>query len=440
MKFYDREEELKILSKAESLKYQRSIMTVLIGRRRIGKTTLALQNYTKDKVLYFFISRKSEPLLCEEFIGEIHEKLGEKPVGTITKFEILFEYLLNLSIKIPFTLIIDEFQEFFRINESIYSSIQKLWDRYRDRSKIHLVVCGSTYSLMKRIYEDSKEPLFGRADFKINLKPFKISTIREILYEHNSYSKLNLLDWYIVSGGVAKYIELLILNEAYDLNRIIDVVCNENSIFLDEGKNRLIEEFGKDYTTYFSIMSLIANSKTSKSEIESIIEKNISGYLFRLEHDYNIIKSIKPINGRRGSKVQKYEIDDNFLYFWFRFIYKYRSLIEAENFKALKYIILRDIDILRGKFLEKLYIEIFKEQEQFTDIGSFWDRKGENEIDVVAVDDFNRKVLCCEVKLHKRDYNLEVLKEKSKKLFEYYKDYKFEYKVVDLEDIEEFMK
>lgn len=166
-------------------------------------------------------------------------------------------------------------------------------------------------------------------------------------------------------------------------------------------KNRLIEEFGKDYMVYFSLLSLIARSKTSRSEIESILEKNVSGYLFRLENDYNIIKAIKPISGKKGSKIQKYEIEDNFLFFWFRFIYKYQTLVDAENFKALRYIIERDIDTLREKFFEKLFMELFKEKQEFTSIGSYWDRKGENQINIVAVDDLNKN-LCCEVKLQKK--------------------------------------
>ncbi|WOE71056.1 hypothetical protein RZR97_05625 [Hydrogenimonas thermophila] len=92
---------------------------------------------------------------------------------------------------------------------------------------------------------------------------------------------------------------------------------------MQEGKNRLIEKFGKEYGTYFSILSLIASSKTSRSKIESILERNISGHLARLENDYHIIKSIKPIGSKKNSKTQKYEISDNFLAFWFRFIYKY---------------------------------------------------------------------------------------------------------------------
>ena len=336
MKFYNREKELEILTKADKLKAKKSIMTMLIGRRRIGKTTLALQNFSKDKVIYFFVSKKNEQLLCEEFIEELSNKLEIKVFGKLSKFEELFEYILELGKTKTFTLIIDEFQEFFRINESIYSSIQKLWDLNKNKTNIHLITCGSVYSLMKKIYEDKKEPLFGRSDFKIDLKPFKVSVLKEILKDNNAYSNENLLDFYLLTGGVAKYIELFTLHKSFDLNSMIDTIIEPNSIFLDEGRNRLIEEFGKEYGTYFSILSLIASSKTSRSEIESILERNISGHLSRLENDYNIIKSIKPINAKPNSKVQKYEIVDNFLAFWFRFIFKYQSLIEAENFDRLK--------------------------------------------------------------------------------------------------------
>lgn len=75
--------------------------------------------------------------------------------------------------------------------------------------------------------------------------------------------------------------------------------------------------------------------------------------------------------------------------------------MDAENFKALRYIIERDIDTLREKFFEKLFMELFKEKQEFTSIGSYWDRKGENQINIVAVDDLNKN-LCCEVKLQKK--------------------------------------
>jgi AAA+ ATPase superfamily predicted ATPase len=436
MKFYNREIELQKLSKADKLKSKKAIMTMLIGRRRVGKTTLALQNYSNDKVLYFFVSKKSEALLCEEFLLEIQNKLQVQMFGKITKFEELFEYLLQLAKDKLFTLIIDEFQEFYRINESIYSSIQKLWDLNKDSSKIHFIACGSIYSLMKKIYEDSKEPLFGRADFKISLQPLKVSVLKEILNDYNNYSAKNLLDFYVLTGGIAKYIEIFILEETFDIDSMIDLICQQDSLFLNEGKNRLIEEFGKEYATYFSILSLIADSKTSRSQIESILEKNISGHLARLENDYNIIKSIKPIDAKLNSKVQKYEIIDNFLAFWFRFIYKYQSFVEANNFEALKEIIKRDLDTFKGKFLEKLFVDLFKEQYSFTKIGSYWDRKSENEIDIVGIDELNSSITFCEVKLNKRKLDETKLILKSKKLVEKYSNYRVYYKLLSLDDLE----
>ena len=439
MKFYNREKELAILKRADSLKSRQAIMTMLIGRRRIGKTALALQSFEEDKKLYFFVSKKNEALLCEEFTEEITQKLGIKIFGEFKKVEDIFEYLLELAKKEPFTLIIDEFQDFYKINKSIYSSIQKLWDLYKKESKIHLVACGSIYSLMKKIYEDNKEPLFGRADFKIDLQPLRVPILKEILDDYDSYTPKNLFDFYILTGGVAKYIELFVLYGSFDRDSMIDEIVKPNSLFLDEGKNRLIEEFGKEYGTYFSILSLIASSKTSKSEIESILEKSISGHLYRLEKDYNIIKSIKPIGSKINSKMQKYEIVDNFLAFWFRFIYKYQSLIEAEAYERLKEIIYRDFDTFAGKFLEKLFIELIKEKGLYTTIGNYWERGNRNEIDIVAIDEIDKRLLICEVKLSPKRLNRDILVQKSINLVQKFKGYQVTYKLLSLDDIDSFL-
>jgi hypothetical protein len=433
MKFYDREEELEILKRADSLKYERSILTLIVGRRRIGKTSLVLK--VSDNPIYFFISRKNESLLCEEFCEELKEK-SFNIYGKFEKFEKLFEYILELSKTKPITLIIDEFQEFFKINPSVFSSIQKIWDLKKNEARVHLIVCGSVYSLMKKIFENEKEPLFGRADFKINLKPFKIKVLKNILEDYSEYNSENLLNFYTITGAVAKYVELLVLYKAFDLKSMINEIISPYSIFLDEGKNRLIEEFGKEYTTYFSVLSLISSSKTSKREIESVLQKNISGYLERLENDYKIIKSVRPINARKGSKLKKYEIIDNFLNFWFRFLYKYRSCIESENFERLKYLVLRDFSSYRGKFLEKIFIEILKSENKWTKIGKYWERGNKNEIDIVAMDEKRKKILFAEVKINKNNANLNKLILKSKKMTEQFKDYEHLYEIFSLEDIE----
>ena len=435
MKFYNRNDELALLKKADTLKNEHSVMTILIGRRRIGKTTLALQPFTKEPKLYFFVSKKEESLLCEEFLEEIKDKLALPIFGEIRTFENLFALLMQAAQTISFTLVIDEFQEFERLNASIYSVMQRIWDTNKASTKMHLILSGSIYSLMKKIFENAHEPLFGRADFKLHLQPFHGSTLKEILHDYGAYSSCNLLDFFILTGGVAKYIELFINVKAFDRISMINEIVNPHGLFLDEGRNRLIEEFGKEYGVYFSILSLIANSKTSKGEIESILEKNISGYLYRLENDYNIIKSIKPINAKPNSKVQKYEIVDNFLYFWFRFIFKYQSLIEAGSFEKLKEIILRDFDMFSGKFLEKLFVDQFKEQQQFTHIGSYWERGNQNEIDIVAIDELEKTLMICEVKLAKKRLEQSVLETKAKKLLADYPNYTIQWKLLSLEDV-----
>jgi len=356
MKFYDRAEELKNLKEIQTSSLKSSKMTIIYGRRRVGKTTLVKKAY--DNKVYLFVSKKNEIILCEEFIDIITNSLDIKILGEFRSFAKLFEYIMQISINKPFTLIIDEFQEFLYINNSIFSEIQNIWDEYKDKSKLNLIFCGSIYSLMKKIFENQKEPLFNRANNKILLKPFDIETIKEILKDNNpTYNNMDLLSFYIFSGGIAKYIEIFYDKEAFCYEKMLDVIFHQNSLFIEEGKNILIEEFGKEYTTYFSILSLIANSKTSRREIESILEKNIGGYLDRLENEYNIIKKIKPIFAKEGSRSVKYEIIDNFLAFWFRFIFKYKSAIEIENFDFVKKILKRDFNTFAGKFLEKYFIE-----------------------------------------------------------------------------------
>ncbi len=440
MKFYNRELELEVLKKADSLKSKYSVMTMLIGRRRVGKTTLVLQNYSQDRVVYLFVSKKNEHLLCEEFVEQLSLQLEIKVFGEFKSFEKLFEYIFELGKTINFTLIVDEFQELGKINSSIYSVLQKLWDLNKKQTHIHLIACGSIYTLMKKYFEDKGEPLFGRADFKIDLQPLKVPVLKEILQDYESYSAENLLDFYTITGGVAKYIELFVLNSSFDLDDMLDTMIDPNSLFLQEGRNRLIEEFGKEYQTYFSILSLLSSSKTSKSEIESILDKNISGYLTRLEYDYNIIRSIKPLGSKPNTKVQKYEIVDNFLAFWFRFIYKYQSLIEAQNFDRLKSIIKRDFSTYKGRVLERLFVELFKQQQIYTSIGAYWERGNKNEIDIVAIDDIDKRIVFCEVKLSKKRLNQNELILKSQKLLQKYSDYEAEYKLLSLEDINKFFK
>jgi len=434
MKFYNRQKELANLYHIEQASQLSSKMTFIVGRRRIGKTKLIKEAYPKK--IYLFVSKKDEAMLCEEFVGIISNALNIKLLGEFRNFKNLFEYLMQLGQHRHFTLVIDEFQEFLTINSSIYSDMQNIWDTYKDTTKINLILCGSIYSLMKRIFEDKKEPLFGRADNKIHLKSFSVATLKEILKEHHPhFEPKDLLSFYIFTGGVAKYVELFVDKKAYTFEKQLEAIFDEFSLFLEEGKNLLIEEFGKEYTTYFSILSLIANSKTARTEIESILGKNIGGYLDRLENEYTLIKKVKPILAKEGSRTLKYEIIDNYFNFWFRFIYKYKSAIEIENYTFVKEIVKRDFDLYSGRFLEKYFIQMMKNNKTFSHIGTYWERGNHNEIDIVAIDELGKKLAFYDVKLNEKKLDLNALKQKSLKLLDKFNGYKVEYRGLSLRDM-----
>jgi len=215
----------------------------------------------------------------------------------------------------------------------------------------------------------------------------------------------------------------------------LDLIFDDYSMFLEEGKNLLIEEFGKEYMTYFSTLSLIASSKTSRREMESILERNIGGYLDRLEVEYSIIKKIKPIFAKEGSRTVKYEIIDNFINFWFRFVYKYRSAIELKNYEYVKNIVRRDYETYSGLFLERYFREKLRLSYDYSAIGNYWERGNQNEIDIVAVNEYEQKILIGEVKRNPKKIDLHKLEEKALKLTSKLHRYSVEYRGFSLMDM-----
>lgn len=436
MKFYDRVQELEILREIEVMSAESAQMTMMVGRRRVGKTTLLRNAFIATPVLYFFIGRKNEILLCEEFTEEIEAKLGET-FGRFSSFAQLFKVLMQLSKRKNFTLIIDEFQEFRNISRSLFSDMQNIWDANKEESRINLVICGSIYSMMKQIFENSKEPLYGRATARMHIHPFEISTLKAILTDnYPDYKPEDLLAFYLLTGGVAKYIEQLVIRKAFTKEKILKAVLSPGSYFLEEGKDVLIEEFGRDYNNYFSILALIASSKTARGDIESTLNMPIGGYLDKLENEYNIIRRVRPFMAKEGSRNNKYRIVDNFLQFWFRFIYKYRSAVEIGNLDYVRQIVERDYETYSGYVLEKYFRQLLAESKSYSDVQSYWDRKGENEIDIIAVNDFKKRLLIGEVKRNRERINLHILENKAAEIVKKYTDYQIEYQGFSLEDLE----
>ena len=425
MKFYNRKKEQEILLQNKIQSEKSACFTVMVGRRRIGKTSLLLESVRGQKYLYLFVARTNENLLCSQFQSDAEKMLGLKIFGTITQFRDLFEQLLIFATREHFTLIIDEFQEFESVNPAIFSDIQNLWDQYKDKARINFIACGSIYSLMMKIFENRKEPLFGRLSSKIILQPFAVSVTKDILREYNAkYTPEDLLCLYLLTGGVAKYIELLMDAGAVTHKQMLDMVTRADSPFLGEGKDLLISEFGKEYGTYFSILQLIASGKNRQSEIDSIIDKNTGAYLVNLEKEYSLIVRNKPMFSKPGSRRARWSLNDNYLRFWFRFIYPNQSLIEMGRFDLLREYIDKNYEQYSGLILEKYFREKISESFRVTEIGSYWDSKGENEIDIVALNDLDKTSIIAEVKRNAKKIDMVKLETKVKSIQKHLAKYK----------------
>jgi AAA+ ATPase superfamily predicted ATPase len=122
---------------------------------------------------------------------------------------------------------------------------------------------------------------------------------------------------------------LLIDNKAYTLKKMLDFIVQEDSQFISDGKNMLVEEFGKDYAIYFTVLSSIARGENTRGQIENTVGSEVGGYLTRMERDYGLITRYIPLFAKSETKNVHYSIEDNFLTFWFRFIYK-SHIVEIE--------------------------------------------------------------------------------------------------------------
>ena len=429
MKFYDREKELSALERVRQTAFSNhSQMTVLTGRRRIGKTSLIFKSCEGTPTVYLFVSRSNEADLCMRFTSEVRLSL-DVYVPDFTSFSEMFRFLMDLGKRMKFNLLIDEFQEFYYINQEIYSLMQDTWDRYRKESHVNLIVSGSVYTLMNRIFMNAKEPLYGRADRIMKLFPFTTSILKEVLADHKpDYTKEDLLALYTFTGGVPKYIELFMENGCTEMESMVDFMLQPESSFITEGQALLIQEFGKKYGNYFSILSAIANGKNTLSEMESAMGGiSLGGQLKRLEEDYNLVKKKRPVFSKESSQSVRYEVSDMFLRFWFRYFIKYQSYIEIHNYGHLADIIKKDYPTFSGIALEIYFRQQMMESEDFAEIGSWWqgkDNKEQDEIDIVGLYAESSRALVAEVKRQSKNFKPELFAQKvealrKKVLFKY---------------------
>lgn len=436
MKFYEREKELQQLKDIQQASADAAQMTVVTGRHRSGKTQLVLSATADVPTLYFFIARKAESLLCHEFAVEVSRVLGLADMSEVNDFRTLFKNLMAASKEQRFNVIIDEFQEFNTINANIFTDLQSLWDRNKDRSRICLFLLGSDTAQATRIFDGNHAPLAGRVTNVIHLEPYSSEVLKSILAEHSpKYTPEDLLAFYTFTGGVPKYVESLVKAGALTADKMIDLVCSEGSPFISEGKQLLIEDFGKEYTIYFSILTCIANDITSRSYIEEYIQKEIGGYLTRLETDFHLIRKLTPLFSKSGSKNVRYTIVDNFLRFWFRFIYSHADLVERGMYDELRGIVKSDFESYSNLCLLNWHRLRFIESQEFSLIGGWWDHRGENDIDLVGMDEEAKRAVIAGIARKSSDIDPHTLAQKAVVLHDALEGYQVEYRAYGLDEL-----
>ena len=435
MEFYGRDDELMQLKRIHESSVSASRFTVITGRRRIGKTSLVLKSVQGMRHVYLFVSRVSQKLLCEDMQRAMEEEGIEIP-GRIERFGDLLKALMIRSREESLVLIIDEFQDFEYVDKTIFQDIQNVWDRYKGESRISLVVCGSAHSMMVRIFENDKEPLFGRPTDKIVLNPLPIKVMEKVLEDHDgSYTSQDLLTFYMLTGGVPKYMEVLIDSGAFDSETMLKKATSAGSIFLTDGKDLLVTEFGKEYRTYASILQLLSSGKEKRSEIEDVLRTEAGAYLKRMEDELGLVRQVSPVFSEPGSRNIKWKVSDPYLKFYFRFVRPSTGYVESGRYDLLLRSVKAGLSDYEGRALEDFFRRRISEEDTYTEVGGYWNRKGDVEIDIVVVDDIERKVRLIEVKRNQKKLNIKGLESKGAMIRHELEGYDVSYEGLSSEDV-----
>jgi AAA+ ATPase superfamily predicted ATPase len=398
IKFYNRENELNLLERVK-----KPFFAIIYGRRRVGKTTLALKFCENKDFLYFFVNpKKSEAQLIDEYFNLLRVKLNLeeyiRPKNWEEFFNILFERYGGV-------VIFDEFQWFLEINPQVPFILQKYLDV---KKKLTVIILGSVVGMMKKLFAEEASPLFKRADVVIKLEPFDFKTVFKILDEVGIKDMEEKLKFYMVFGGIPHYYSLI---SAYGIKNFSDaiksLILEINAPLKNEVEEIFRESFGKDYRTHFSILFAIGSGETKLekiSSLSSIKQTSIMPYIYDLKDLVEVIEERKYF----GKKKKYYVLKDNFFKFWFRYIYKNWGLLTIDWRKVFEEIendMNNYFGLLFEDFAREFLMELLRAGKfSFTKIEKFVGYFRENgkrkkfEIDIACFDEKTDELTFFEVK------------------------------------------
>ena len=415
MKFLGREKEILGLEK----EYARDGgFVVIYGRRRIGKTTL-IKQFIKSKTAFYFLATKEvESQSMKRFAGVIARTTGNSVMqkAAFSDWLDLFQAVADYKPNEKKVLVIDEFPYLVKVNDSFPSILQNAWDEILKDSNVMLILCGSLISMMKKHALSYESPLYGRRTAQMRIAPLPFTTV----YENQKLSFEEAAEQYSITGGVPKYMEFFSDTQPlYD--QIKENILSKNG-FLYEEPNFLLTDEVQVPTNYFSIIKVIADGNHKLGTIAGILGLETSAltpYLKTLS-ELGFIEKQVPVTEKNAEKTRKglYFISDNFLRFWFRYVYPYKGELELDNIQISLDELNKDF---RQKFVAFAYEDICKEifaklcsdkRIDFTPskIGSYWlnDHGGNTQIDVMAIDTVNKRLFAGECKYHSQPVDADV--------------------------------
>jgi len=412
--FVNREEELSFLEK----EYNRegSSLVILYGRRRVGKTALAAEFAKEKESVYYLASEENETQNRTAFKNIVAEQTGNELLmsANIDNWDMIFKTWLGSPDGGKKVMIIDEFQYLGKANNAFPSIFQRIWDTMLKNKNVMVILCGSLISMMESQTLTYSSPLYGRRTGQIKLKQIPFRYYHEFFPDK---SEQELIEFYAVTGGVPKYIEMFY--DSKDIYTAIESNIVSKQSFLYDEPNFLLQREVTEVGSYFSVIKTIAADNQKLSKISSALELKQTGLTKYLKTLINldILEREVPVTEDNPEKSKRglYKIKDNFMVFWFRFIFPNLHHIESGHKElAMNKIKTNLVDSHIAYVYEDVCIEKMRQLNadgkwdfHFDKVGRWWNSN--TEIDIVAIDTTGSDIIFGECKYWVGKVGLDVL-------------------------------
>ncbi|MCD8378843.1 MAG: ATP-binding protein [Lachnospiraceae bacterium] len=399
-----------------------SALVILYGRRRVGKTTLISEFIRDKRALFFLASEESETQNRNAFKEKAAEFTDSSLLrrADVRSWDVLFQAIMDTPSDSKPVIVLDEFQYLGRANPAFPSVFQRIWEEILKDREVMVILCGSLISMMESQTLAYNSPLYGRRTAQIRLSQIPFEYYHAFFPDKN---RRELIEMYAVTGGVPKYIELF--SESGDIYTAIGKCVLNRSGYLYDEPYFLLQQEVSEVGSYFSIIRAIAAGNAKLSAIASALEIKATGLTRYLKTliDLDILEREVPVTEENPDKSKKglYRIKDNYLRFWFRFVYPDRSFIESGQSDIVMRKIRRS---LVRNHIAFVYEDVCRQRMwklngegvwpfYFSRLGRYWD--ADNEIDIVALDPDGDNIILGECKYWQEPVSVGVLKELEKK-------------------------